>query len=94
MTEKQIEDYFKANEQLSDRTVVSYKNLYTKFEDMDKNILTQSQSNIIDYIDHFDGSTNTKLAMINVVVNLRRYYKNKEEKIHQRKMNVGGEGKK
>ncbi len=93
MTAKQIEDYFKANDQLSARTVVSYKNLYTKFEDMDKNILTQSQSNIIDYIDNFDGSTNTKLAMINVVVNLRRHYKKKDEKIHSRKMQLADDYK-
>jgi len=93
MTEQQINDYFTANEQLSKRTVVSYKNLYTKFDDMNKNILTQSQTNILQYIDNFDGSTNTKLAMINVVVNLRRHYKKPEEKIQTRKLQLADDYK-
>jgi len=88
MTDQQIEAYFTINNQLSERTVVSYKNLFTKFENMNKNIVTQSQTNIINYIDEFDASTNTKLAMINVVINLRRHYDKQVEKILTRKLQL------
>ncbi len=88
MTDQQIEAYFTINNQLSERTVVSYKNLFTKFENMNKNIVTQSQTNIINYIDEFEASTNTKLAMINVVINLRRHYDKQVEKILTRKLQL------
>jgi len=88
MTDQQIETYFNINNQLSERTVVSYKNLFTKFENMNKNIVTQSQTNIINYIDAFEASTNTKLAMINVVINLRRHYDKQVEKILTRKLQL------
>jgi len=88
MTEQQIQAYFTINNQLSDRTVISYKNLFTKFEEMNKNIVTQSQTNIINYIDDYEASTNTKLAMINVVIGLRRHFDKKVEMMLTRKLQL------
>ena len=88
MTDQQIEAYFTINNQLSERTVVSYKNLFTKFENMNKNIVTQSQTNIINYIDDYEASTNTKLAMINVVIGLRRHFDKKVEMMLTRKLQL------
>ena len=88
MTESQFESYLAVNTQLSKRTITSYSNIFLKFENMPKNIITQSQTNIINYIDDFDGSTNTKLAMINVVVNMRRHYDKETNKITNRKLQL------
>ena len=88
MTEQQIKSYFEANNQLAPRTVQSYKNLFIKFDEMKKDIVTQSQMNIISFVDAYDGSTNTKLAMINVVITLRRHFDKNVEKILTRKLQL------
>jgi len=56
MTDQQFNDYLDSNTQLAERTIQSYSNTFTKFENMSKNILTASQTNIINYIDEYDAS--------------------------------------
>ena len=88
MTDQQFNDYLGSNTQLAERTIQSYSNTFTKFENMSKNILTASQTNISNYIDEYDASTNTKLAMINVVINMRKHYDKEFNKITNRKLQL------
>jgi len=88
MTDSQFQSYLAVNTQLAERTMKSYSNIFTKFENMPKNILTASQTNIINYVDEQDVSTNTKLAMINVVLNMRKHYDKEINKINNRKLQL------
>ncbi len=88
MTEAQFDDYLKANKQLSDRTIIAYNNQYSKFDGMKKNIVTQSQQNIIDYIDDMDIKENTKLAVYNIAINLRKFYDKEVNKLNNRKLQI------
>jgi len=88
MTDTQFKDYLTENTQLADRTVGAYKNTFTKFENMNKNVLTQSQTNIINYINDFEGSNNTKLSMINIAIIMRKHYTKEINKILNRKLQL------
>ena len=70
MSDQQFDDYLKANYQLSERTIKAYNNQFQKFDGMKKNVITQSQSNIISYIDELDAKENTKLAVLNVAISM------------------------
>ena len=70
MTEAQFDDYLKANSQLSERTIKAYNNQFSKFDGMKKNVVTQSQANIISYIDELTDSENTRLAVLNVAISM------------------------
>ena len=85
MTEAQFTTYLKANNKLKPRTITQYKNSYDKFDDMSKNILTASQGSIIDYIEQYPGSDNTKLALLNVASNMRKHYTKQVNKILTKK---------
>ena len=86
MTEQQFNDYLKGNSQLSERTIVAYSNQYKKFDAMNKNLITQSQTNIINFIDASETSVNTKLALYNVAVNVRKFYDKNVNKMLTRKL--------
>ena len=86
MTEQQFNDYLKGNSQLSERTIVAYSNQYKKFDAMNKNLITQSQTNIINFIDASETSVNTKLALYNVAVNMRKFYGKNVNKMLTRKL--------
>ena len=88
MSESQFDDYLKANKHLSDRTIIAYNNQYSKFDGMKKNIVTQSQQNIIDYIDDMDIKENTKLAVYNIAINLRKFYDKEVNKLNNRKLQI------
>ena len=88
MTDTQFKDYLTENTQLADRTVSAYKNTFTKFENMNKNVLTQSQTNIINYINDFEGSNNTKLSMINIAIIMRKHHTKEINKILNRKLQL------
>ena len=88
MTDTQFKDYLTENTQLADRTIGAYKNTFTKFENMNKNVLTQSQSNIINYINDFEGSNNTKLSMINIAIIMRKHHTKEINKILNRKLQL------
>lgn len=88
MTDTQFKDYLTENTQLADRTIGAYKNTFTKFENMNKNVLTQSQTNIINYINDFEGSNNTKLSMINIAIIMRKHHTKEINKILNRKLQL------
>jgi hypothetical protein len=88
MTDSQFSDYLKANSQLSERTVKAYNNQFSKFDGMSKNVVTQSQANIISYIDGLEASENTKLAVLNVAINMRKHYKKEVNKLNTRKLQL------
>ena len=88
MTEAQFEEYLKANSQLSERTVKAYINQFSKFDGMKKNVVTQSQANIISYIDELTASENTKLAVLNVAINMRKHFKKEVNKLNTRKLQL------
>ena len=88
MTDSQFSDYLKANSQLSERTVKAYNNQFNKLDGMNKNVITQSQANIISYIDGLEASENTKLAVLNVAINMRKHYKKEVNKLNTRKLQL------
>jgi len=88
MSEQQFEEYLKANFHLSDRTIIQYTNQFEKFEPMKKNLVTQSQSNIISFVDDTKFSENTKLAMLNVAINVRKHFDKDVNKMNNRKLQL------
>lgn len=88
MSEQQFEDYLKANSHLSERSIIQYTNQFEKFEPMKKNLVTQSQSNIISFVDNTDFSENTKLAMLNVAINVRKHFDKDVNKMNNRKLQL------
>ena len=88
MTDTQFDDYLKANSQLSERTVKAYNNQFSKFDGMKKNVVTQSQANIISYIDELTDSENTRLAVLNVAISMRKHYNKDVNKMLNRKLQL------
>ena len=89
MSSQQFEEYLEGSPNLSDRSKQMYRNQYNKFAEMNKNLITQSQANIIDFVDKADEyALNTKLAMLNVAVNLRKFYGKEVNKINNRKLQI------
>jgi len=88
MSEQQFEEYLKANFHLSDRTIIQYTNQFQKFEPMKKNLVTQSQANIISFVDDTKFSENTKLAMLNVAINVRKHFDKDVNKMNNRKLQL------
>jgi len=88
MSDQQFDDYLKANSQLSERTIKAYNNQFQKFDGMKKNVITQSQSNIISYIDELDAKENTKLAVLNVAISMRKHYNKDVNKMLNRKLQL------
>ena len=88
MSDSQFEQYLKANSQLSERTIKAYNNQFQKFDGMSKNVVTQSQANIISYIDGLEASENTKLAVLNVAINMRKHYGKEVNKLNTRKLQL------
>lgn len=89
MSEQQFEEYLEGSMNLSDRSKQMYRNQFRKFQEMNKNLITQSQANIIDFVDKADDyALNTKLAMLNVAVNLRKFYGKEVNKINNRKLQI------
>ena len=86
MTEAQFDDFILENDHLSDRTVRAYNLQYSKFEDMSKNLLTQSQINIINYIEEKATSMSAKLTMLNVAIVMRKHYEKDNKKLLNQKM--------
>jgi len=88
MTEQQFNDYLDGNSKLSERSITAYSNQFQKFDGMKKNLITQSQANIISFIDEFNASENTKLALYNVAVNVRKFYNKENNKLLTRKLQI------
>jgi len=93
MTDTQFNAYLEANPNLSKRTVKSYKNQFEKFDGMQKNVVTQSQANIISHIDGLPVSVNTKLAVYNVGINMRKQYEKDVNKMNTRKLQLADDYK-
>ena len=88
MSEAQFDEYLEGSPNLSDRSKQMYRNQFRKFEEMQKNLLTQSQINIINFVDNTSYALNTKLAMYNVAVNVRKFYGKEVNKINNRKLQI------
>ncbi len=88
MSETQFNDYLTANSHLSERSILQYNNQFQKFEPMNKNLVTQSQSNIISFVDETSFSNNTKLAMLNIAINLRKHFEKDVNKMNNRKLQL------
>jgi len=88
MSDQQFEEYLKTNSQLSERTIKAYVNQFQKFDGMSKNVVTQSQSNIITYINGLDVKENTQLAILNVAISMRKHYKKDVNKLLNRKLQL------
>ena len=88
MSDQQFEAYLKANSQLSERTIKAYVNQFGKFDGMSKNVVTQSQSNIISYINDLGVKENTQLAILNVAISMRKHYNKDVNKMLNRKLQL------
>jgi len=88
MSDQQFNEYLEANSHLSERSVLQYNNQFVKFEPMNKSLVTQSQTNIISFVDNNGGSNNTKLAMLNVAINVRKHFKKEVNKMLTRKLQL------
>ena len=88
MSETQFADYLKANSQLSERTIKAYNNQFQKFDGMKKDVVTQSQANILSYIDGLGAKENTMLAILNVAISLRKHYNKDVNKMLTRKLQL------
>jgi len=88
MSDQQFDEYLKANKQLSERTIKAYVNQFGKFDGMKKNVVTQSQSNIISYINGLDVKENTQLAILNVAISMRKHYNKDVNKMLNRKLQL------
>ena len=93
MTEVQFNDYLKSNPTLSTRTIKAYENQFQKFDGMKKNLVTQSQANIISFIDGLPISINTKLAVYNVGINVRKHFNKDVNKMNTRKLQLADDYK-
>ncbi len=88
MSDQQFDEYLKASSHLSERTILQYNNQFKKFEPMNKSLVTQSQTNIISFVDNNGGSNNTKLAMLNIAINVRKHFKKEVNKMLTRKLQL------
>ena len=88
MSDQQFDEYLKANSHLSERSILQYNNQFQKFEPMKKNLITQSQANIISFVDDTSFSENTKLAMLNISINVRKHFKKDVNKMNNRKLQL------
>ncbi len=88
MSDQQFTDYLKANSQLSERTIKAYNNQFQKFDGMKKDVVTQSQANILSYIDGLGAKENTMLAILNVAISLRKHYNKDVNKMLTRKLQL------
>ena len=88
MSQQQFDEYLEGSPNLSDRSKQMYTNQFNKFEEMNKNLITQSQANIISFVDNTSYALNTKLAMYNVAVNVRKFYGKEVNKINNRKLQI------
>ena len=88
MSDQQFQEYLKANSHLSERSIIQYNNQFLKFESMPKNLVTQSQANIISFVDDTSFSENTKLAMLNISINVRKHFKKDVNKMNTRKLQL------
>ena len=93
MTETQFNAYLEANPTLSKRTIQAYENQFQKFDSMKKNLVTQSQANIISFIDGLPISINTKLAVYNVGINVRKHFNKDVNKMNTRKLQLADDYK-
>jgi len=93
MTDTQFNAYLEANPTLSKRTVKAYENQFDKFDGMEKNVVTQSQANIISFVDGLPISVNTKLAVYNVGINVRKHFNKDVNKMNTRKLQLADDYK-
>ena len=93
MTDTQFNAYLEANPSLSKRTVKAYQNQFEKFDGIEKNVVTQSQTNIISFIDGLPISVNTKLAVYNVGINVRKHFNKDVNKMNTRKLQLADDYK-
>jgi len=79
--EKIFKEFIEASE-LKSRTKDSYKVSYKYFDDMDKNLLQSTQTEIINFVDEIEGkSNNTKSMILNIAIQIRKLNKRGVDKI-------------
>ena len=90
MSEKDFEQFINEND-FSARTIKAYTLQYGKFDDMSKGLLTQSQTNIINYIEEKAVSMSAKLTMLNIAIVLRKHFNKDNTKLLKQKQNYDNE---
>ena len=85
MSFKEFEEFINANKNLSERTLKAYSLHYSKFDDMHRDILTQNQTNIINYIDEKSISMSAKLSMLNIAIVFRKFFEKDNRKLLKQK---------
>lgn len=79
--EKIFNEFIQESE-LKPRTKDSYKVSYNYFNELDKNILQSTQTEIINFVDEIEGkSNNTKAMILNIAIQIRKANKRGVDKI-------------
>lgn len=79
--EKIFNEFIEESE-LKPRTRDSYKVSYNYYNELDKNILQSTQTEIINYVDEIEGkSNNTKAMILNIAIQIRKANKRGVDKI-------------
>ena len=83
--ERIFKEFIEANE-LKTRTRDSYKVSYNYYDDMDKNLLQSTQSEIINFVNDIKGkSNNTKAMILNIAIQIRKQNKRGTDRIFNEK---------